>query len=429
MNFQESVSFLDSLSTGGIRLGLENTRRILQYLGNPQEKVPSVHVAGTNGKGSTCAFVQSILKASGYKTGLYTSPHFLDIRERFQINGKQISQKKFSDLVCVVRRATEMLKLPVTYFEFGTVMAFLYFAEEDVDWSVIEVGLGGRLDATNLCKSRISIITSIALDHEKYLGSDLSEIGFEKASIIRKNGTVVADIQTEAVAKVVRDIVIDRRANLLQFGQDFNASRVFIGSRNQLMNYSDDKHQLGKLQVPLIGEHQIHNAGLAVSACFALKGEADKLTERSIRKGLESTQWPGRLEIVGDSPVILLDGAHNPESAKKMTVSLKEHFSFCKCIMIVAIMGDKAIEKITSILSETADQIILTGLQNSRAMDPKALREIFEKYDKPIEIIEEISYAISLAKKMAGPEDLICITGSLFTVAEAMRLFAHDSFS
>ena len=428
MDYRESVLFLDSLSEGKVCLGLENTRRILQYFGNPQDKTPSIHIAGTNGKGSTAAFVASILSSSGYRAGLYTSPHFFDVRERIQIDRKMITEDRFAGLTDVVRKAVELLKTSITYFEFVTVIAFLYFAEEGVDWGVLEVGLGGRLDATNLCNSRLSIITSISLDHQAYLGFDLQRIAFEKASIIREKGMVIADSQEDAVANTIRDMAKNRRAELREFGKDFHAKRNFLGSKNQQMDFESKGRRLEALKIPLIGDHQVRNAGLAIDACGFL-GTEENVTDNSVRRGLESTKWLGRLEIVGSFPTILLDGAHNLDSAKKLTIAIKEYFQYRRCIMVIAMMKDKPIEKIATILSSRADHFILTGLEYSRAMDPKALGKIFKQCDKPIEIIEEIAYAVSLAKKMAGPGDLICVTGSLFTVAEARRICIHDEFT
>ena len=225
--YQEAINYLYSLTQSGIKLGLQNTARLLQHFGNPQLETRTIHIGGTNGKGSTAAITESIIRASGYKTGLYTSPHLLDFRERVQIDRKMIEKQQTVDLVKRIQSAVKQLNIPITFFEFGTILAFLYFKEQNTDINIIEVGLGGRLDATNLCHAEISIITSISRDHTQYLGEDLKQIAFEKASIIKESGTVFADIPDEELFEVVNNLSKKCSANLYRSGVDFQiASKI-----------------------------------------------------------------------------------------------------------------------------------------------------------------------------------------------------------
>jgi dihydrofolate synthase/folylpolyglutamate synthase len=424
--YQDNLDYLFGLSKSGIKLGLENTRRLLSYFGDPQLKIPTVHIAGTNGKGSTSAMTEAILRASGYRVGLYTSPHLIDFCERIQINRNTIDNKSTCDLISQVKKATETLNLQITFFEFSTVMAFLYFYENKTDWNVIEVGLGGRLDATNLCQAEISIITSISLDHTEYLGTDLKQIAFEKASIIKPGGMVIADLSNEETIAVVRQQCQKHSAKLYLSGVDFKTEEISHTPNGQIIKYSDKETILDNLELPLIGKHQINNSSLSICCAIRLKDTNKQITEQGIRDGLKSVSWKGRLEVVSTNPTMLLDCAHNPDGVKRLTATISDYFTYERCHFILGIMKDKPCFEMIDIISHIADRIIFVKPKQERSWDLALLQEKLQKSHKVVEIIEEIHYAINIVKKTSAPNDLICITGSIFTVAEAKQYIDNE---
>ena len=333
-SYQEALNYLYSLTQSGIKLGLKNTARLLQHFGDPQLKIRTIHIAGTNGKGSTAAITESILRASGYKVGLYTSPHLLDFRERIQTNRRMIEKQQTFDLITRIKSAVEKIKIPITFFEFGTVLAFLYFNEQNTDINIIEVGLGGRLDATNLCQAEISIITSISRDHTQYLGEDLKQIAFEKACIIKDSGTVFAHIPDEELFDVVNNLAEKRSADLYRLGVDFRVAPEAGNEGKNIFSFKWGSLVLNKLTLPLTGSYQRDNAGLALSACLKLKERGLNIEEKHLRKGLETVSWEGRLETVSSHPTVVLDCAHNKESVRNMTRELRKNFKFSRCLIV-----------------------------------------------------------------------------------------------
>ncbi|MBI4389652.1 MAG: bifunctional folylpolyglutamate synthase/dihydrofolate synthase, partial [Nitrospinae bacterium] len=394
--------------------------------GDPHLKVRTVHIAGTNGKGSTAAFTESILRSAGYRVGLYTSPHLLDFRERIQIDRVPISQTGLFDLVSRVKRAADALGIAPTFFEFGTVMAFIHFFESKTDWNVIEVGLGGRLDATNVCQAKVSIITSISLDHAEYLGSDLKQIAGEKAAIIKKNGTVIAYIEEDDVFEVVRRQAEVMDARLLRLGTDFKTESLSHDTGGQRISYQGGREQFDGLEISLIGRHQAFNAALAVACCLELRAKRAAVTGQAIRDGLKNTRWEGRLEVAGTRPILLLDCAHNPDGVIKLTQAVRDYFSYRRCHVVLGIMQDKPCKEMIEIISSIADRIILTKPRTARSWEPRLFLDNLPSDQKVVDIIEEIHYAIDTARKTSTPDDLICVTGSIFTVAEAKQIIVNE---
>ena len=426
MNYQQSLDYLFSLTHSGIKLGLENTRRILAHFDNPQIKTRTIHIAGTNGKGSTAAFMESILRSAGYRVGLYTSPHLLDFRERIQIDRKMIGKEELAALARRVKDATATLNIKPTFFEFTTVMAFLYFYEKAVNWSVIETGLGGRLDATNLCRGEISIITSIGMDHTKYLGNSLKEIASEKAEIIKEDGIVIAGIDDSAILNTIIDKASERNAPVYSLNKNFKVEPVELTDHNLIFDYWGVDRHFQQLNVPLLGKYQAVNAAMAVTAGLVLDNMDCEIPGPSIRKGLQTTLWEGRLEVAGTNPIVLLDCAHNPDSVKALASAIRDHFTYNRCIVVLGIMEDKPFEQIIEIIDVFADHVILVKPRQKRSADPKILLEKFGKSQKVVEIIEEIHYALHTALNISNPEDIICVTGSVFTVAEAKQSIENE---
>ena len=425
-SLKKALNYLYNLNPGAIKLGLENSHRLLDHLGNPQLQVPAIHIAGTNGKGSTAAFIESILRAAGFKVGLYTSPHLQHFQERIQIDRVPIPESQLMDLIFRVKQAVEDLKLQITFFEFGTVMAFLYFFENQTQWNVIEVGMGGRLDATNLCKAKISVIPSIGMDHTEYLGNTLEQIAYEKACIINNFGTVFAHIENDDAWQVVKRVARERSATIKRSGEDFKAQLKTINNGRQTIDFSSGDFQLQDVEIPLLGRHQVSNAGLALAACLELSSKAIPIDGPILRIGLESTQWEGRMQVVSRNPTVLLDCAHNPDGVRKLTQTLREYFSFERCILVLGIMENKPIEEMLQLFSQVADHFILVKPNQKRSMDPQRLENHLQKTQKPIDIIPNIKYALETAKKSAKPEDIVVITGSIFTVSEASQFLNNE---
>ena len=425
--YQEALNYLYSLAQSGIKLGLKNTAQLLQHFGDPQLKIPTIHIAGTNGKGSTAAITESILKTSGYKVGLYTSPHLLDFRERIQINRKMIEKRQTVDLVFKVKSAVESLNIPITFFEFGTVLAFLYFHEQNTDINVIEVGLGGRLDATNLCKAEISIITSISRDHTQYLGEDLEQIVFEKASIIKESGTVFADIPEERLFQVANSLAQKCKADIYRLGVDFHVSPEIGNKGKNLFRYRSGSRVLNNLTMPLNGCFQRNNAGLALSACLALKKRGLNIEEEHLRQGLKMVSWEGRLEKVFSNPTVVLDCAHNEASVRNMTMELRENFKFSRCFIVLGLMQDKKIDEVIKILSQLGDQFFLVSVNPPRGEAPEKLAEKLKAHNKPSQTFGTVSDALQAVKRIANQDDLICITGSIFLVAAVKKCFNDEN--
>ncbi|MBT3515759.1 MAG: bifunctional folylpolyglutamate synthase/dihydrofolate synthase [Nitrospina sp.] len=427
LSAEESLNYLYSHVAKGVKFGLNNISTVLKELGDPQDKTSSIHIAGTNGKGSTAAFCESILRNAGYRVGLYTSPHLIHFSERIQVNRSPLPEKEMISLISKIKSIVEKFKIPITFFEFGTAMAFLHFSEQKTDINVIEVGMGGRLDATSLCKGDITIITSIAKDHTHYLGEKLEKIAFEKASIIKNGGTVFATKGSKKVNEVIKKISDQKSATLQFLGEDFYVEKATKKTPSMFIDYRNKKTCLNNLELSLLGGFQARNAALALSACLhhAHKNGKD-INEQSIRKALRETSWSGRMEVISLRPTIILDTAHNPAAVKELAKSVQELFSYARVILILGVMNDKQADEIFKKLANFADHFILVRPKQERSENPTKLKQISKKYKSSCEIIENIPKAILKAKKYALPDDMICVTGSIFTVGEAKQYFDNE---
>ncbi|PIQ98189.1 MAG: hypothetical protein COV67_00230 [Nitrospinae bacterium CG11_big_fil_rev_8_21_14_0_20_56_8] len=423
--YAETLDYLYGLAQTGIKMGLDPTRRLLDRLGNPQLKIPTLHIGGTNGKGSTAAFAESILRTAGHRTGLYTSPHLLDYRERIQIGGIPIAPDSVVDLATRVREVAEALEISASFFEVGTAMAFLHFAEQGTGVNIIEVGLGGRLDATNLCRARVSIITSVSRDHTQYLGNELRKIAWEKASIIKEGGTVFAHLEDQGVIDEVEKYAREQSARLFRLGRDFQVEIKTHHPGGSTFDFTDSDHERYEgLEIGLPGLFQASNAALGVAACRELARSGIAVSESDIRKGLASARWPGRMEIIGSQPTLILDCAHNPAGVKSLTDSVRKWFPQRRIHVIFGVMNDKPVDEMLPRIAEWAEQIVLVRVRQDRSMDPETLRHRLAGMNIRVQVIENIGEALQTLIKMALPDDMICITGSIFTVAEAKKHIA-----
>ncbi len=396
---------------------LDRVRALAHLMGNPQEQFSSLHIAGSKGKGSTSAMTESILRAAGYHTGLYTSPHLHTFRERMRIDGGLISHQR---LVQLWRQAKPMVKLvpTVTTFEIITVLAFMHFAESAVDWAVIEVGLGGRLDATNVITPAACAITSLSLEHTNLLGDNIIDIAAEKAGIIKPGVPVITGPQPDAALEVIRHQARAMAAPLTLVGQDWRWKIREQTPKGLRLDIYGPSIALEDVRIPLTGAHQAINATVAVALAHSVSAERTPISEEDIRAGLANAYWPGRLETLSQAPGIILDSAHNRDSATRLKNALHT-FPHRNLILIFGVSEDKDIDGMLSVLGAEANTIIVTRSFHPRAANPVHLAEVArEKFpQKEIIFSEDAAPALAYALRLAQPDDLILATGSIFVVA------------
>jgi dihydrofolate synthase/folylpolyglutamate synthase len=402
----------------GIKLGLATIREILKGLENPHRGYGCIHVAGTNGKGSVASSLASILFQSGYKTGLYTSPHLVRFNERIQVNNRPISNKNVVAAYEAVRQVHHGKREP-TFFEFATAMALYEFGRQQVDWAVIETGMGGRLDATNIIQPALSIITNISLEHRDYLGDTLTQIAAEKAGIIKRRKPVITAIRQKEARRVVEEIAAGKNAPLYRLGRDFRVRRQQPAS----FSYYGLEKNWHDLKTALRGSHQADNAALVLAACELLNKRKADLNLVDIRKGLSTNHWPGRLETVSKNPLIILDGAHNQAAARNLARFLSSNLSGRKITLVIGILDDKPYKIMLKSLLPLANRVVLTRARIDRALDPEILDKIAESYRVKRTIIPEVARAVKYAIDTSAPDDAICIAGSLYVVGEAKEAF------
>ena len=402
------------------RFDLRRTEDLLQRLGNPHLSAKAVHIAGSKGKGSTSAMIAAGLQAAGYKTGLYTSPHLVTLRERIQVDGKPILKRELESVVSGMRPHVEAVDREGTYgelstFELLTAAAFVYFQQSKVDFQVLETGLGGRLDATNVVTPEVCVITSISLDHTEVLGDTIAKIAAEKAGIIKPGRPVVSSPQPEEAVEVIRETCQKKGARLISVGSEVVWRKLKSDLSGQSLEVQGLKGSY-RITIPLLGAHQLQNAAAAVATLEVLG-----LPRKSIESGLAKTNWPGRLQILRRRPLLVVDGAHNRDSASKLKEALKEYFHFDHLILIIGTSADKDVSGIVEELAPVADSVIVTRSRHPRATKPEVLVGEFARVGVKAEVAEDITRAVAKALKRAGRKDLICATGSLFLVAEVIE--------
>lgn len=411
---------------------LDRMRALMKALGDPQDSLRFVHVAGTKGKGSTCALVAAALENCGYTVGLYTSPHLVDLRERIQINGTVISHPAFVDMMKKVSKAEGDVPKKYgkpTYFEIMTALAICFFAEKAVDIAIMECGLGGRLDSTNIIKPDVAAVTAIALDHTQILGKTLPEIAREKAGIFKEGSHALTIGQPDEVIDAMREVAEANGATLNVLGSDIDFSYRFEASPklgpHTCICLSSERSNYEHVNVPLQGEHQALNCGLALAIVDRLRERGFDTPEPKVIEGVEGARGklPGRMEMVWKSPRILLDGAHNPTSITALIRSIGAHVPYDSMVMVFGCAEDKDVDALLDQIALGADKVVFTRAKgNSRAMDPKELKARFtEKSAKMAQVAADIDTALETAARAVGRDDLICVTGSFYLVGEAKK--------
>ncbi|VVC04228.1 UDP-N-acetylmuramoyl-L-alanyl-D-glutamate--2,6-diaminopimelate ligase [Candidatus Bilamarchaeum dharawalense] len=425
-----TVQYLYSLKGHGSKLGLDRMEHLLTALGNPEKSFKSVLVAGTNGKGSTVAAIYSILRQSGFVVGRYTSPHITSLNERIVVDDQQISDEQLFVIVNRIRKKIETLKDQEgfehpTFFELTTAAAFLYFKEMKIDFAVLEVGMGGRRDATNTVTPLISVVTNVSLEHTKILGDTIEKIAWEKGGIIKNNGILITAAEGSALTTLEK-ISKEKKSGIFVVGMD-----ITYKSRQQTMTsqkFSADV--FGKqmdLELNLLGEHQIKNALCALGTVSIMQQTGIQIPETAIRMGLKKINWPGRMEIIQQNPVVILDCAKDVEAARNLNKAINE-LKLKKLILVVSISSDKNIPEMIAALAPLATQVIITTHRvMERAADPQIIATELKKYNKPFQVILDVGDAVESAIKMAGSDGAVLVSGSVFTVAEARQFWFESS--
>jgi dihydrofolate synthase/folylpolyglutamate synthase len=421
MNYSASIAYLYSLQKHGIKLGLERMNTLMTRLDSPQTRFRTLHIAGTNGKGSTAAMAAAVLQAAGYRVGLYTSPHLVDFRERIRVDGEMIAEERVSQLTQRIRDAC-WHDLSPTFFECTTSMAFQYFADASVDVAVVEVGLGGRFDATNVIRPVACAITTIALDHQEYLGPTLSSIAAEKAGIVKPGiPLVVGRLDTEAEETIER-IAVEREAPMHRLNRDFRT----VGPSTNWFDYEGVSGRHEGLMCPLAGRHQLDNAACALALLEVAAAKGVLISEEAIRQGLRSVKWEGRLEIVDRWPTIVLDGAHNPAAAAVLADSLAEMMRKRpggRVILVLGMMRDKDHRGFIRPLGHLVRDVVLTQADLPRSATVPELRASLQEWLPSLHEAPLPADALTMAKQLAGPDDVICVTGSLMLVGDVTALY------
>ena len=407
----DPLSYLSHLKSKGINLDLGPVTRLLRTLGNPHKNYRTVLIGGSNGKGSVAAILSSVMTRGGYTVGLYTSPHLIDFRERIRINNRMIEREDLLHLIDEVRNAVTE---DVTYFEFTTAVALVHFYRCQVDFAILEVGMGGRLDATNVVDSTVSVITNVSLEHQRYLGGNLNSIAREKGGIIKRNGICLTAAKQPTVIKTLAELCAARQSRLYRLGKEIRARR----SKGGTFTYDGISKTYKNLSIPLMGRHQVDNAALALAALELLEDTGYSIAEELIITGLQEVQWEGRLELLSDNPRLIVDGAHNPAAVSVLLRALKNDFTYERLILIFGVLNDKNYRLMLRKLAPLADKLILTGPKEDRALKPDALRSVAQLYNKNVEVIDDSRKALMTAFRQARKHDLICVTGSLYLVGE-----------
>ncbi len=453
MNYKEALAYLYSLSDferGGPfshapEENLPREARLLAALGNPQQRYSCTLIAGTKGKGSTAAFTERVLREAGLRTGLYTQPDLHTFRERIRVNGRLISEVELAELVTDLKAQVEQIERlhefgPYITYEVATALALLYFARQQVEHAVLEVGLGGRLDATNVTQPLVSVIASISYDHMQILGNTLTEIATEKAHIIKTGGTVVTSAQSLEALLAIASMSHTRQAKMVRVGtlaDDPAQAEVDAGllpalsyryaleeraaEYQRFAVHAPEKIYSG-LEIPLAGQHQLENATLALATLETLREKGIAWKEDALRQGLRRVFWPARIEVVARNPTIVVDGAHNTDSMQKLLLALQTSFLWRRLFVVLGVARDKDLQGIVQALS-AIDTVILTRMANPRAASIEQLQALFERYAPRVQVYTAATSdaAMNLAKDLTESADLICATGSLYLAAEVLR--------
>ncbi|MFX4261597.1 bifunctional folylpolyglutamate synthase/dihydrofolate synthase [Pelotomaculum propionicicum] len=423
MNFDEAMDYLRGLTKFGINLGLGRIEELLKRLGDPHRSgLNIVHIGGTNGKGSTTAMLSEIMSEAGYRVGAFTSPHLHSYTERYRINGARIKPERAAALLTELRPHLDAMVAEghehPTEFEVGTALAFLYFSREKVDCLLLEVGLGGAIDSTNVAPSVLSVITNVAMDHMDYLGHTIKEIAAVKAGIIKPGTPVVTAAAGEGL-QVIEKVCGEKGCRLTRVGQELTWEPISHSLSGQSFSVTGQKGLYENLTIKLLGRHQLVNAVTAIAAAENLSDTGMPVNAGAVYKGLASALWPGRLEIFNRKTLTIIDGAHNFEGARSLKQALEDYFPDKNIVLVMGMLADKERARVVGELVPGARAVVVTRPDSPRSGDWRHLAELAGRYAADIYLEEDVGEALNKAGTLAGPKDLVCVTGSLYMVAEA----------
>lgn len=425
MNYKQAMDYIENTAKFGKNKGLERTNKILEFLGNPHKDLKCIHIAGTNGKGSTTAMLTQILMESGYKVGMYTSPFIEEFEERIQINNNNIPKGKLCEVVekvkIAVDKAWELGYDEPTEFEIITAVMFVYFQEEKVDYAVVEVGLGGRIDATNVINPLISIITSISYDHVKILGNTLEEISYEKAGIIKEKTPIILYPVKEEAKLSIEKVAKEKQSHIIYVKKEDSMLKEKLYNvpyQDIIINTGKDTYEI---QLSLLGTHQLLNCSVVINAAEELQNIGVNIKKEHITEGLKKVKWAGRLEMLKSKPMVVIDGAHNIDGITSLKNSINTYFKYNKLILIVGILSDKQVEDMVKVITPEASNIITVTPPSYRAENSTELVEIIKKYNTNCEAIENYKAAYENALSYANEDDLVLICGSLYMIGEMRK--------
>jgi len=430
MDYLEALAYLDAHIALGVRPGLERIQGLLDDMGRPDDGYPIIHIAGTNGKTSTSRFATLLLIAHGLNTGTFTSPHLQKVEERLSINGEFASESEFALAVSDVAAFAELREMAGdeanTYFELTTAAAFALFADKAVNAAVLEVGLGGRLDATNVVDAEVCVLTSIGIEHTEYLGEDIATIAGEKVAIAGPNSILVTGPLPDAALEVAETRARDLGIHHRHYGKDFSVLDAERGVGGWLTTIAGAEETYEDLFLPLHGRYQLVNLANAVAAAEALIGR--KLDEEAVRGAVGIATAPGRMEVVGNKPLIMLDGAHNADGVAVLADSLNEEYPTTRWRLVLGVMGDKNVEAMMTSLAPLVEGVVTTAPKSERSVPPVELADrIRDLVDNPILVADDVELALDMARAEAGPEGAVLVAGSLYLVGEARQLLCPPS--
>jgi len=427
MNYEESLRYIADTHKFGIKLGLDSTGKLLELLGNPQDSLNVIHVAGTNGKGSVCSFISNILKEEGYKVGLYTSPYLETFTERIRVNGENIPKEDVARIITLIKEKINIMisegYSSPTEFEIVTAMAFYYYNEQKMDYVVLEVGLGGRYDSTNIIKNPlVSVIVSISLDHIGILGDTIGKIAYEKAGIIKENGTAIVYKQVKEAEDVIKEVCKNKNSDYIEVNFDnILVKKSDIYSQVYDCTIMDEKFE--NIEIKLIGEHQVNNSIVALNVVKFLRDNKNvKISNESIKNGLLTTKWPGRIEKIMENPMFIIDGAHNEDGAKSLRKSLEKNFPDKKLTLLIGMLADKDIDSVLKILMPKFNKVITTTPDNHRAINSEELKNRISMYVEDVISIENIEDAVKYTLDNAKEDEVIISAGSLYMIGTVRTL-------
>ncbi len=429
MNYQESLTYLDELSTFGTKLGLGRIEKLMSYLDEPQLRYKTIHVTGTNGKGSVCSMLSSILIRSNIKTGLYISPHLVSYTERIQIDGRPISEADFADCVSAVRifadKMVENGEESPTQFEVITAAAFLYFAINKVEYAVIEVGLGGLLDSTNVVKPEISVITNVAFEHAALCGGTLEGIAHHKAGII-KDGVPVVTAAKDTPLTIIEETAEEKGADIFAANNDFSSVFISFDGHHQHLKFLSELLGISfNYELQMLGDHQIENSALAVMTACILSNNDERINRQNIIEGLASAKWPARFEVFNfNGQKCVIDGAHNPAGMRVLRHNLDKYYPEEDRVILLGILKDKDIDAMLDYLIRKGDEIVITTPDSERKAAPEYIAEKIHEHH--VELFADMKEALNKAQELAGTDKLLCITGSLYLTGELRYILINE---